>query len=297
MPVNRERTRQPRLHGSSCAGNHWIRSAGVAALAVLAVVPPGWAAARTFVSGAGNDANPCSLTAPCRTFVAALGATDTGGEIVVLESAGYGPVAINKPVSIVAPPGVYAGITATVGTAVSVNAGSNAVVVLRGLVLNGLGGTQGIVFNSGQGSALHLENLVISGFTQAGVTTPGGGALFVKDTISRGNGIGISITGGATASMERVRVERNNFGVAVNDGTAVVRNCVASGNTTTGLFANPFSASPASLHLDNCLVANNGVGLRALNNFGGTATARIANSLVAGNTTGLQESNGGTVES
>ena len=57
------------------------------------------------------DANTCSLAAPCRTFAAALGQTNAGGEIVVLDSAGYGPMTINKAVSIVVPPGIYAGVS------------------------------------------------------------------------------------------------------------------------------------------------------------------------------------------
>ena len=68
-------------------------------------------ASRTFVSGAGNDANACSIVAPCRSLGAALAQTNSAGEIVVLDSAGYGPVTIGKSVSITAPQGVYAGIT------------------------------------------------------------------------------------------------------------------------------------------------------------------------------------------
>src|SRR5262249_27657593 len=77
---------------------------------------------RTFVSGNGNDANPCSLSAPCRSFAGALTQTNAGGEIAVLDTAGYGAVTINKAVSIVNEEGVEAGITATSGDGITITA-------------------------------------------------------------------------------------------------------------------------------------------------------------------------------
>ncbi len=82
---------------------------------VLVVAASANAAQRTFVSTAGFDTNDCSLTAPCRGFAKALTVTDVGGEIVVLDSGGYGAVAIGQPVSIIAPSGVYAGISVFAG--------------------------------------------------------------------------------------------------------------------------------------------------------------------------------------
>src|SRR6266571_6657569 len=82
-------------------------------------------AQRTFVSAAtGNDANPCTRTAPCRNFAAAIAQTQSGGEVVVLDSGGYGTVTITQAVSLVAPAGVYAGISVFSGTGITVNAGS-----------------------------------------------------------------------------------------------------------------------------------------------------------------------------
>src|SRR3712207_4335153 len=81
-------------------------------------------AQRTFVSTTGSDANTaslCSAANPCRSFGAALGVTNTNGEIIALTSGGYGPVTVNKGVQITAPTGVYAAITAFSGNAISVN--------------------------------------------------------------------------------------------------------------------------------------------------------------------------------
>src|SRR2546425_807205 len=94
-------------------------------LFTLIITLPAAAAPRTFVSGLGNDANPGSITSPKRTFASALTATDAGGEIIVLDSAGYGPVAISQSVSIISPLGVYAGVTVTSGNGIDVSIGSS----------------------------------------------------------------------------------------------------------------------------------------------------------------------------
>src|SRR5262250_3450376 len=101
---------------------------------------------RTFVSGNGNDANPCSLSAPCRSFAGALAQTSPGGEIAVLDTAGYGAVTITQAVSIVNEEGVEAGITVTSGSGITINAGASDVVNLRGLTIVGAGGNNGIIF-------------------------------------------------------------------------------------------------------------------------------------------------------
>ena len=134
-----------------------------------AAIAPDAAAAiqRTFVSGGGLDSNPCTLAAPCRQFSVALANTLSGGEVVVLDSAGYGPVTISQAVTLVAPSGVYAGISVFSGTGITINAGVSEKVTLRGLTINGLGGTTGIAFNSG--GALYLDGIVVSGFTGVAV--------------------------------------------------------------------------------------------------------------------------------
>src|SRR5215472_11392756 len=106
---------------------------------------------RTFVSGLGSDSNPCSLSAPCRSFAGALAQTNAGGEIAVLDTAGYGQVTITKAISIVNEEGVEAGITVTSGDGITVAAGPTDTVNLRGLTLVGVGAGSGngITFKSG----------------------------------------------------------------------------------------------------------------------------------------------------
>src|SRR5512143_3979157 len=81
------------------------------AVGVLGLAGTALAAQRTFVASYGSDANPCSVTQPCRGFAAAILQADAGGEVVVLDSGGYGPVTIGKSIALIAPEGVYAGIS------------------------------------------------------------------------------------------------------------------------------------------------------------------------------------------
>src|SRR5205823_6774703 len=118
------------------------------------------ASQRSFVSGVGVDTNPCSRTAPCRSFATAMLVTSPNGEIVVLDSAGFGTLIITQAVAVVSPLGVHAGISAFSGDAVTVTAGGSDIVVLRSLYINSQGASTGINFTSGAG--LHIENCVVS---------------------------------------------------------------------------------------------------------------------------------------
>ena len=114
-------------------------------LTTLAAADAVATAQRTFVASNGNDANPCSLAQPCRGFARAITQTSPSGEVIVLDSAGYGPVTIAKSVSIIAPAGLHAGVTVLSGDGITVNI-PNGVVVLRGLTISGQGGANGINF-------------------------------------------------------------------------------------------------------------------------------------------------------
>ena len=114
-----------------------IVAIGLALVATLSALPARAENARSFVSGAGSDSNPCSLAAPCRSFAGAIIQTAPGGEITVLDSAGYGAVTINQSVSITNPGGVEAGITTSASeNAITIDATSAATVTLRGLTLD-----------------------------------------------------------------------------------------------------------------------------------------------------------------
>ena len=259
---------------------------------------------RTFVASTGSDTNPCSRTAPCRTFQAAVNATAPGGEVVALNSAGFGTnVPINKAISIVAPSGVYAGVTVSSGDGIDINAGPSDTVILRGLTIiqQGSVGEFGVAFNSGR--TLHIESCVVNGFTTsqpgtffAGVLFDSTGNLEVKDSIMRGNDVGIGVTaarpGKAVAAIDHVRLEGNRlYGLEALDGSIVtVRDSLASDNGT-GFAANSSAGAPVQLYIENCVASNNrGTGGTGILSFAldAVVSVKVSNSTVTNNSIGLQ---------
>ena len=164
---------------------------------------------RTFVASTGVDTNACSITAPCRGFAAAVAKTSANGEVIVLDSAGYGPVVISKSISLIAPPGIYAGVTVFSGDGIVVDA-PGIVVVLRGLSINGQGGQSGI--NLLQGARLRIESCVISNMKGDGILHGADGSeMIVLDTILRDNlGNGIDVLAAASVVLDHVRSEHNH---------------------------------------------------------------------------------------
>jgi hypothetical protein len=235
------------------------------AILMLASTVASGAAQRTFVASNGVDSNPCSIVQPCRSFGAAIAKTLPAGEVIVQDSAGYGVVTITQSVSIIAPSGVYAGISVPAGqTGVTVNGGL-IVVVLRGLSINGLfgAGSQGISFIQGQ--RLRIESCEIAGLgSTAIVDSAAGSELTILDTIVRDNGgAGINLTVGASMLLDGVRVEHNaGDGVlvssAVTGASATIRNSVLSYNGQAGV-AGFMPADPATSRVvvENSLLSRN----------------------------------------
>lgn len=226
------------------------------------------AAQRTFVASYGlmaNTASNCSIAKPCRAFSEAIGVTDPKGEVIVLDSAGYGPVTITKSVSIIAPPGVYAGISVFAGfNGVIVNA-PGAIVVLRGLSINGQGGNRGIFLQAA--ARLRIESCVVSGMGVAGITHNAAGAeMVVLDTIVRDNtGSGIVVVGDLPSTLlDHVRVEHNT-----GDGLS-------------------FAPTPGSLGaratvVDSVFTHNEGKGIGAGTLVGATITIVVERSVMSYN--------------
>jgi len=157
----------------------------LAALVILtpAMIDPVYAqATRTWVSGVGDDANPCSRTAPCKTFAGAISKTAQHGEISVLDPGGFGAVTITKSITLNGD-GTLAGILAAGTNGIVINAGASDIIKLHNLSINGAGsGLNGVRFLAGE--ALEIENVAIDGFTQSGidVSLAGGGRLSVKNS-------------------------------------------------------------------------------------------------------------------
>ncbi len=220
---------------------------------------------RAFVSSHGNDANPCTLALPCRGFAAAIAQTVSGGEVVVLDSAGYGIVNITQSVSITAPAGIYAGISVLNGqTGVVVN-GAGINVVLHGLTINGAspGAILGVHF--AQGARLRLESCVVSNLPSVGILQDASGSeMSLVDTVVRDNGAeGVKTHADATVLLDGVRLEHNagdglQVQAVAGDAVAVVRNSVSSFNGQGGIAAlRESSPTIVDLTVESSTLANN----------------------------------------
>ena len=250
-------------------------------------------AQRVFVSARnGSDLNPCTVASPCRTFGQAIATVAAGGEVIALDSGGYGPFTVTKAVAISVPEGIYAGISVASGNGITISAGSSDQVVLRGLTINGAGGSN-LIFTSSVG-LLSVERCVLSGASAAGVEFDSPGTLLISDSVVRNSTSGVSIEGSLLARVvvDRSRLEHNLVGFGpIEVLAASVRDTVLAGNSygVSSAAANP----AASLDIDRCLIVNNGSGVWA-NNAG---TVRVGNSTISGNGTAFSTMNGAAIES
>jgi parallel beta helix pectate lyase-like protein len=246
-------------------------------------------ATRTWVSGVGDDANPCSRTAPCKTFAGAISKTAAGGEIDALDPAGYGGVTITKAITIDGGGGQVASVLVSGTNGISVQAGPLDVVTLRNLRINGIagtgsGGTNGIRYVSG--AALHVENCDIFGFTGDGinVVTSATAALFVNNTFvtNNANGIQIAPTAANVRSMlVQVRADGNSgYGFLLNTGAGLTGTVIDDSSALvngTGIGVNG-----GKLFLGNSVVVRNGFGVAIM---GGSVLSYKTN-MIDGNTSG-----------
>jgi parallel beta helix pectate lyase-like protein len=230
---------------------------------------------KIFVASTGNDANDGSRGAPKRNFQPAHDAVATGGQIVVLDTAGYGRLSINKSVSVTVPPGVNGFVTATPGNnGINVDANASAVVSLRGLIVEGGNDSTGILaFNVGN---LAIEDCTVRNF-QRGIYvisfTPAN--VYVRNTVVRG------------CSLAGLDLE-NGGNVAVS---SIVTDCQFDQNSGTGVLAQLSNPSgKVDLTLGDCVISGNGIGVQA---GGATTVVRLDNCAVTTNNTGTATANGG----
>ncbi len=240
-----------------------LLSAGLLLLLVSSLA--GAAAKRTFVASHGVDNPNCSIVAPCRNLSAAITATNAGGEVIVQDSAGYGAVTITKSVSIIVPPGIYGGISVLSGNGVTINA-PGATVVLRGLSINGQGGTHGILLQ--QAARVRVESCVVSNMAGVGVYHQAdNGEMIVLDTISRDNGdAGFSLVArDASIVLDHVRSEHNvNVGfymapvVPATSASAMVTNSLFAHNGGNGVWADTVGGATTYLQVERSIFSGNG---------------------------------------
>lgn len=285
-------------------------AAGLVAAGLVAAGSPSFAqATRTWVSGVGDDVNPCSRTAPCKTFAGAISKTLAGGEINCLDPGGYGAVTITKSITLDCT-GTLGSILNSGTTGITVNDSLSATpntaeVIVRGLAIDGAGttaGINGIRFVSGR--SLMLQDVFVQNETgQNGILIePAAAAEFYAEDVTvvgGATGIRLQPTGaGGTlqATLRNVRSHDNTqSGLFVNARvTATVDHSAFSGNAN-GIYVSATAANPGTVLLNHSVVSGNGtVGLRAV---GASARIRVADSVITGNMLGIGPQSGGIINS
>jgi hypothetical protein len=223
-------------------------------------------ATRTWVSGTGDDVNPCSRTAPCKTLAGAISKTATGGEINILDPGGFGAVTITKSITIDGG-GITGSILSSATNGIVVNA-PNGLVTIRNFSINGSGTTLGI--NGIRAIAvkrLVVQNCMLSNFSANGIdfnSTTAADIIISKTTILNANG-GISIAGpaGSTGTAGFTVIDGcnitgiQNAGISIASGTATLGNSVISG-CGTGVEAK----TGVTAHLSGNIITNNATALK-----------------------------------
>ncbi len=290
------------------------------ALAGMAPLAAHAQATRTWISGVGDDVNPCSRTAPCKTFAGAISKTAAGGEIDTLDPGGFGAVTVTKAITLADEDVGEAGILVAGTNGITVNCATdpNCAVVVRGLVIDGgplptSNSLSGIRFVAG--GKLAVQNTTIRNFNGG---SPNGygisfqpnstASLFVDncDILNNGNvgsttGAGIYIgpqtstaASATTVSISNTRIDGNVAGIRLDGsvnttaGSAIrvsISSSDISGNLQGGVSVVSLTGqTPAVAEIFNTSVNNNGTGLNAK---GALATIRVKSSTVTGNTNGL----------
>jgi len=252
-------------------------------LLLLTGVTPGFAqATRTWVSGVGDDVNPCSRTAPCKTFAGAIAKTLAGGEIDALDPGGFGAVTITKAITIDGGGGQIASVLVSGTNGIVISAGANDTVTLRNLQFNGLGsGINGIRFLSG--ASLIVERCRIFGFTAAAIdiAPSAGGRMFITNSTVTNNVNGIFVDGSSGGASAIIKVSVTDTKAANNSGNGIAA-------------SSPAGHSPIEMVINHAdAVNNNGIGVQAT----GTSGILIGNSNVVGNGTGVSQTSGGSISS
>jgi hypothetical protein len=277
----------------------------------LAIAPAHAQATRTWVSGVGDDANPCSRTAPCKTFAGAISKTSAFGEINVLDPGGFGAVTITKSISIYNDGVGEAGVLVSGTNGIVISAAATDIVNLRGLIFDGLNSSlNGIQINTA--AKVTIMNCVIQEFSttpNAGVNiTPSSGTMFVKiqDTTIINNNAGVisKPTGGAIVNLEidRSRLDSNSGGAVKADGTGGGSSNVAINDSSQslngGAGTNGVSGSSGNVKIDlmrNAIANNVGAGVQANISGGGTSTITVGQSMLSNNGSAWQALNGASL--
>ena len=243
---------------------------------------------RTAVSINGSDLNSCAVATPCRTFPVAIAQTNAGGEVIAVDSGGYAPFTVDRAITVIAAPGVYAGITAVSTDGIVVNVAAGANVVLRNLSINGLVApmsgaiTQGIfVLGGSSTSRLYVENVLIQGFS-VGINAYWPASIDDTRILNCLTGVNSYNNNDATSvSLNRVTVKglgvvAGRNGVLIDQNSmSFIRDSVITGHNQG---VETVAASTVLLMENTLVYGNLNYGVNAV-----LGTARISNCTIADN--------------
>jgi hypothetical protein len=268
-----------------------------ALLFVLPTAPAQAQATRTWVSGVGDDVNPCSRTAPCKTWAGAISKTAAGGEIDALDPAGFGALTITKAITLDGGGGQVASTLVAATNGFTVSAGPNDVVLIRNIQINGVLGTaapgiNGISFTSG--AMLSVENCAIFGFSQAGISVTTSAAAILNVTNSNitnaANGINLAPTGGTLrGQVDHTTIQKLSGNGVTATGSVIF--AVANSNilNAAGTAVNA-SGTGVVLDVDSSAVSNNSTGFATSGGF-----IRVTRNTIYDNVANFSISGGGTI--
>lgn len=266
--------------------------------AMLVLMPVGAhaQATRTWVSGVGDDVNPCSRTAPCKTFAGAISKTAAGGEIDVLDPGGFGTVTITKAITIDGG-GTLASILASATNGININAGAADTIILRNLSINGAGTTLGLNgINFLAGRRVVIENCTIENFSQSGISiapSTSNAQTFVSNSTIKASTTSILIStanasGGISAFVSHTNVTQTggSSGIGISavvpagmPGIGVVLDHLTATFNNTGVSA---SGAGANILIGNSVIFANGIGV---NQTGGGSVTSYKNNEINSNGT------------
>ncbi len=262
---------------------------------------------RTYLSGSGNDGNPCTLAAPCRLLPAAIAAVIDGGEVWMLDSANYnqGPIYVDKSVTILAVPGALGSVVGSNSRATIVINTDGVKVALRNLILAPNAAClfcyisiNGIELTAA--ASLTVDKCLIANFGAHGITVYANGAsALVIDSVIRGNGgVGVSVAGGSSATVTRTTISGHYIGVSASGNvagtnTADITDSTMEGNNYGVAAWGTTASAVVRVSVRDSLVVQNTVGLLARSDAGGLTTLSASNNVISNNSSGMQATSSG----
>src|SRR5262249_32995992 len=276
-----------------------LTAVGAMAMPLLYAAPAQAQASRTWVSGVGDDVNPCSRTAPCKTWAGAISKTANGGEIDALDPGGFGAVTITKSITLDGGGGQVASILVAGTNGINVSATATDVIIIKNIRFQGLLGNGSNAANAGVNgiqintpAMVVVENCEIYGFAQNGINDvrSGGGKLNVRNTtIYNVAGTGIRINGGAGAARIDAAIVESDISfagtgiTAANSPHVTVKRTTISNSKSNGL---DVETGSTVVNFDDGILSNGVTGLFTA----GGASLFLSNTDLVNNTTGANGS-------